>query len=128
MWTIAKMCILSFLAPTSRPSRLLSLPSLPLPPSYSATPATPHSRVSPSVHMMIRPNVDRCTSNSDCMLPEVCCEGWLFSYCCDLGGRANRIRLPNVTFPSPSPVPVPVPVPVPLDSSVPVLDRLHHSL
>ena len=53
-----------------------------------------------------------CRRNADCTLPEVCCDGPILRYCCDLGGTGARWRwrgdnasVPEVLWP---PVPVPV--------------------
>lgn len=48
-----------------------------------------------------------CEYHSDCMLPEICCDGLLFNYCCFPGaGTMKRLPVPNKTFPE---VPVLVP-------------------
>lgn len=45
-----------------------------------------------------------CESNADCSLPEVCCTGPWFNYCCDIGAMHRRLR-PNRTVADPFPWP-----------------------
>lgn len=43
-----------------------------------------------------------CETNSDCVLPKVCCDGPIFNFCCDFGATSERIRRRNQTwFPPP---------------------------
>lgn len=35
-----------------------------------------------------------CEVHSDCMLPEICCRGPLFDYCCDIEGKMRPLPIP----------------------------------
>lgn len=42
------------------------------------------------VHAIADPQFEWCERNADCLLPEVCCIGPWFQYCCDIGALTQR--------------------------------------
>lgn len=38
-----------------------------------------------------------CATNRDCTLPEICCDGIFFNYCCDIGARGGLLVPRNRT-------------------------------
>lgn len=63
-------------------------------------------------------NILLCEYDIDCDLPMRCCSGFIFDYCCDIGGglKKNRQKFPNITIPKipellPDRIPNPIPVP-----------------
>lgn len=48
--------------------------------------------LAPPTHMRASLNV--CTYDSECTVPEVCCKGLVWDFCCYEGGTGFRLRLP----------------------------------
>ena len=76
--------------------------------------------MSPALYQVKQQHISmfrKCEYHSDCELPEICCNGLFYDYCChEDAGRWKRLPIPvpvpNVTFPPDFPAPVPRRIPV----------------